>query len=213
MLAMLLQQPVASPALGRVGDAALRDTIKAIASGAEYQREVTSSFASRVLRWLGETISRFLNSIEGTPNGRAIAITALVLLVAIVVARVVIGIRAEQALREGRKPRRPTLAGTIALADAERLAASGDYTAAAHALFAALLATFALRGEVRLHASKTTGDYARELRRRGSSSFKPFQSFRSRYDRVIYGEMECSASDYASLSSDARVLLGAERAA
>lgn len=196
-----------------LGDAAIRDTIAAIASRSEYQRELTSSIASRVMRWLGETISRILSSIDSTPDGRTIAITVLVLLTLVVIARVVIGIRADRELWHQRSPRRPTAAGTIALTDAERLAASGDYTAAAHALFAALLAAFASRGEIRLHASKTTGDYARELRRRGSSSFKPFQSFRSRYDRVIYGEMECSASDYASLSSDARTLLGGERAA
>lgn len=212
MLATL--QPSASPPVpGTWGDAAIRDTIAAIARTSEYQRELTTSIASRVLRWFGDLLESLFTSVRGAPYGREITTAVVALLVAIVVARIVIGVRAERALVAARVPRKATVADLTALADAERLAQAGDFTAAAHALFAALLRACAARGEVRLHPSKTTGDYARELRRRNTPSLRPFQSFRSRYDRVIYGDMQCSAGDYAALSTDARQLLGTERAA
>ena len=218
MLAML--QPPASPpgtapgtAPGTWGDAAIRDTIASIARASEYQRELTTSIASRALRWFGDLLDALFTSVRGAPYGREVTIAVVALLVAIVVARIVIGVRADRALVAARVPRKATGADRSALADAERLAQAGDFTAAAHALFAALLRACAARGEVRLHPSKTTGDYARELRRRNTPSLRPFQSFRSRYDRVIYGDMQCSAGDYAALSTDARQVLGTERAA
>lgn len=211
-------QPPATPApsplaSGAWNDAAIRDTIAAITSTSEYQRELTTSLASRALRWFSDLLDALFTSVRGAPYGREITIAVVALLVALVIARIVLGVRAERALVAARVPRKATVADLSALADAERLAQAGDFTAAAHALFAALLRACAARGEVRLHPSKTTGDYARELRRRNTPSLRPFQSFRSRYDRVIYGDMQCSAGDYAALSSDARQLLGGERAA
>ena len=44
--------------------------------------------------------------------------------------------------------------------------ADGNFNAASHALYAALLERIARSGAVALHASKTGGDYWRELRRR-----------------------------------------------
>lgn len=198
---------------GGWSDAAIRDTIAAIARTSEYQRELTTSLATRALRWLSDLADALFSSVRGAPYGREITIAVVGLLIALVVARVVMGVRAERALLAARVPRKATVADLSALADAERLAQAGDFTAAAHALFAALLRACAARGEVRLHPSKTTGDYARELRRRNTPSLRPFQSFRSRYDRVIYGDMQCSAGDYAALSTDARQLLAPERAA
>ncbi len=212
MLAML--QPSASPpAPGLWSAAAIRDTIAAIANTSEYQRELTSSIASRALRWLGDLLETLFTTVRGAPYGREITIGVVALVVALVAARIVIGVRAERALVAARAPRKASVADITALADAERLAQAGDFTAAAHALFTALLRACAARGEIRLHPSKTTGDYARELRRRNTPSRHVFQSFRSRYDRVIYGNRECSAGDYAALSADARQLLDKERAA
>ncbi len=207
-----MQQPVA-PIPAAQSDGAIRDTIAAIARGAEYQRELTSSIGSRILRWINQQLTHLFDAVSNTPHGRAITIGVLVLLGLLIAARIVIGVRAERAMHGARIARRPSAASAVALTDAERLAAAGDFTAAAHALFDALVATFAARGEVRLHDSKTTGDYARELRRRNSTALRPFQSFRSRYDRVIYGDMQCSASDYEALVTDVQQALGQERAA
>jgi hypothetical protein len=82
---------------------------------------------------------------------------------------------------------------------------------AAHYLCIASLAASARRGEVTLHPAKTTGDYARELRRRGAPSERAFQAFRARYDRVVYDLQHCSAEEYARLIEAARPLLARER--
>lgn len=194
-------------------DAAIRDTITAIAKQTGYQRELGQSAFNRVLRWLWDRFEEFLGALKGVPHGREIALVLLVLVILLIIARIVIGVRAEEnAGRIG--ARGHAQAGrTVSLAEAERLAASGDFTAAAHVLFSALLMAGAARGEFRVHPSKTTGDYVRDLRRKRANWLSPFQSFRSRYDRVIYGEMLCKAEDYDALLSDARNMLARDRAA
>jgi hypothetical protein len=204
-----MQQAAASPWT----DAAIRDTVAAIARQPEYQRALTQSLWDRVARWLIDRVVELFQLVDGTGYGRAVTIAALMLVVGLILVRVAIGISAERALRGEPGGRRVAAGGTAMLSDAERLAAGGDHTAAAHVLFAALLAACAARGEIRLHPSKTTGDYARELRRRNAASLRPFQAFRSRYDRVIYGDLRCSADDYAMLLREARALISREQAA
>lgn len=194
-------------------DAAIRDTIAAIARQSAYQRELGQSALSKILRWMYDRFQDFLNGLKQLPYGREIALVLVVLAVLLIAARIIIGIRAEA--NAGRVVARGQAAGgrNVSLAEAERLAALGEFTAAAHVLFSALLTAGAARGEFRVHPSKTTGDYVRELRRKRAPWLSPFQSFRSRYDRVIYGDMRCSAADYDALLSDARNMLTRERAA
>ena len=204
-----VQQAASSP----WAESAIRDTVASIASNPDYQRALTTSIWDRVVRWILERLGDLFSAIGGTSYGRIITIAALVLVVSLILVRIAIGISAERRLRGDPRPGRATVSGTTMLSDAERLAASGDFTAAAHALFAALLAACAARGELRLHPSKTTGDYARDLRRRNAPSLRGFQSFRSRYDRVIYGDMQVSASEYATLAAEARALILREQRA
>ncbi|MGH7646853.1 MAG: DUF4129 domain-containing protein [Gemmatimonadaceae bacterium] len=82
---------------------------------------------------------------------------------------------------------------------AESLASSGDYTSAAHALYAAMLESAARQREIRLHPSKTVGDYVRELRARSSSLFGRFREFGRSYEVVIYGIGVCDADRYRHL--------------
>lgn len=82
---------------------------------------------------------------------------------------------------------------------AQALAASGDYTGAAHALYAAMLESAARQHEIRLHPSKTVGDYARELRTRSSSLFSRFREFGRSYEVVMYGIGTCDAQRYQHL--------------
>lgn len=84
-------------------------------------------------------------------------------------------------------------------AAAQTLAASGDYTSAAHALYAAMLESAARQQEIRLHPSKTVGDYVRELRTRSSSMFGRFREFGRSYEVVIYGIGTCDAERYQHL--------------
>jgi hypothetical protein len=78
-------------------------------------------------------------------------------------------------------------------------AASGRYAEACHAVYAAVLDTFAREGIVTFHPSKTSGDYGRELRRAGVHVATDFRSFARQFDRVIFGELSVSAEDYARL--------------
>lgn len=194
-------------------DSAIRDTIAAIARDPAYQRDIGQSIMGRAMRWFWTQVDRLMDAVHGLPHGRVIALGVVALLVSLVVARMLIGVRAEQRTR-GRSARTHLqLSRNVSLADAERLAQEGNYTAAAHTLFASVLLAGGARGEFKVHPSKTTGDYARELRRRQGAWLRPFQSFRSRYDRVIYGDMRCTAEDYQALERDARTMLAPKRAA
>ncbi|HVT39069.1 MAG TPA: DUF4129 domain-containing protein [Gemmatimonadaceae bacterium] len=190
---------------------AVHDTVAAIASQAAYRRSMSTTLMNRLLAWVFRLIRDFFDLFGGSGIGRAVTYTLLVVLVLLVVARFVVAARTAQEERLHAGDRGTRARASDPWGDAERLAGSGRYTEAAHALFAALLMGFAARGEVRLHASKTAGDYARELRRRGSPRERAFQAFRFRYDRIIYGEGQCSTDDYTELLREARPLL--ERAA
>jgi hypothetical protein len=82
---------------------------------------------------------------------------------------------------------------------AQSLAAAGDYTAAAHALYLALLDGLARREQLRLHPSKTVGDYLRELRARSSTLLPTVRDFARAYELIAYGFRECDAERYARL--------------
>ncbi|MFI5312161.1 MAG: DUF4129 domain-containing protein [Gemmatimonadales bacterium] len=192
---------------------AVHDSVAAIARQAEYQRSLSTTLWQQFWNWFNRLVGEFFDLFRGSAAGRNVTAALVALLAVLVIARFVIAARAareEAGPRDVRTARRGT---TDAWTDAERFAAAGRFTEAAHALLAALLSAFAARGEVRLHASKTAGDYARELQRRGSTAQHDFFAFRKRYDGVIYGVGACSADEYAALLSDARPLLGLPYAA
>ncbi|MDQ6610911.1 MAG: DUF4129 domain-containing protein [Gemmatimonadota bacterium] len=194
-------------------DKAIRDTVAAIGRQAAYQREFSTSLWDKILRWIFQRIADLFAAVSQLQYGRLILYSLLVFAVLLIVARLALGIKAERNSRT--VVRRPGLSVGAAslMADAERFAAEGSYTRAAHLLFSALVTAGAARGELRLHPSKTTGDYARELRRRNATWYNPFQQFRSRYDRVIFGNTECTADDYDALRQVVRGVLSAARAA
>ena len=82
---------------------------------------------------------------------------------------------------------------------AQELAAAGDFTRAAHALYLALLEGLARREEVRVHPAKTIGDYLRELRSRSSALLPKVRDFARLYELVAYGFSECDADRYQRL--------------
>ena len=90
---------------------------------------------------------------------------------------------------------------------AQSLAAAGDYTAAAHALYLALLEGLARSEQLRLHPSKTVGDYLRELRARSSSLLPTVRDFARAYELIAYGFRECDAERYARLHALASVVI------
>jgi hypothetical protein len=185
---------------------AVRDTVAAIARQDAYERSFTTTLWQRIWRTLTEWLDRFLGLFEDSETTRWITIALIALLVALILARVAIVLftaRDEAASA----PRQASARVRDARAEAERLAAAGRFTEAAHALLAAILASLADRGQLRLHESKTTGDYARELDRNASPLRGAFRTFRRRYDRVIYGVGECSADEFDALRRDAEPAL------
>ena len=96
-------------------------------------------------------------------------------------------------------PMRAGLRSRDAWTLAQELAAEGDFTGAAHALYVALLGNLARRDLLRLHPSKTIGDYLRELRRRPTAPFDAVREFARTYELVAYGLRPCAADRYARL--------------
>lgn len=178
-----------------------------------YLRSTRRTLLNRFTEWLGQRIRELLDLIPPITFGREILLSIAVLLVLVLVVRLIMRWRADQELMAGVGTTRGRGTRFDPWLEAQRLAASGDHLAAAQALCAALLGACARRGEVVLHQSKTTGDYAREMRRRNAPSLPAFQRFRARYDRVIYDAHACDATEYAALLSAATPLLQTDRAA
>jgi hypothetical protein len=193
--------------------AAVRDTVAAIADDADYDRSLSRSVWEAIADWIIRHLMELFSMLPSFGAARFLIVALSVLLVVLIVARIVLQARARREFWAGERADARRGRAVDPWVEAERLAGAGAYLDAAHHLCAALLAASARRGEVTLHPAKTTGDYAREMRRRGAASERAFQRFRTRYDRVVYDAQACSAEDYAGLVDEARPLLIRERAA
>jgi hypothetical protein len=146
-----------------------------------------------------------------------VAIAAALVLAILVIGRIVYAGRLRaQADEELARSEIDTRTAVDPWRETERLAAAGQYTEAAHALYRAVIVALASRQFVRAHSSKTSGDYARELRRRDATAEAPFRRFGARYDRIIYGTGVCDAENYHALRDEAAIVLAVtdrERAA
>lgn len=176
-----------------------------------YQRKFNESIWDRFVTWLLSLLRDFVDWLPELEISPWVPVLLAVVLAILVIARMATASRSRATWQEAQASG-PTRRAD-AWREAERLAAAGDHTAAAHALCEALLLSCAARGELRLHPSKTTGDYARELRRRPAPSAPGFQRFRARYDRVLYDLQRCSPEDYDALLSEARPIIAEGRAA
>ena len=188
MLAALLQgTPAQWPA------SAVHDTVAAIAGGSMYRRSIRQSLLDRAFLWLADAIERIVGFVRTLPSSRAIGLTILGIIVAAVVLRLVIAAMArdETGARAGR--RGGARAGEDPFVEADRLAAAGRYEEAAHAQYRGVLLALARTERLRLDPSKTSGDYARELRARGSAAYQPFRTFSRRFDVAVFGHGGCDA--------------------
>ena len=195
---MLLQHPVP--------DSVIRATADTVFSQSAYNR---FSLWQRFWGWVFDLFRRawalldpLLSALRRSPVLYWTVIVLLGLLVLAIVGRAVYLWRQRRlfdaaALAWERSPLRQ--AGRDPWSAAEELSARGDYTGAAHALYAALLESAAQRGQIRLHPSKTAGDYVRELRNRSSAIFALFRDFARSYETVIYGIGTCDAERYRRL--------------
>jgi hypothetical protein len=188
--------------------AAIHDTVAAIVKQTAYRRSLGTTLMDRVMSWIADTYARLVETLGTVPHGRIVATIAAATLALLVVARIAYASRLRAvsatslASRRGRSATSPD-----PWREAEQLAAAGQFTEAAHALYRGTVAMLAAQGLVRRHDSKTSGDYARELRRKGAPAYAAFRRFGARYDRIIYGTGTCDASGYDALLADARAVL------
>jgi hypothetical protein len=168
-----------------------------------YHRSFWSSLGGRLLLELGRLAMRMIEAMRGIPGGRTTVLTVLALLLALIVWRLFLAAEWGDEMLMRRKGTGARATRIDPWTESERLAAEGDYMGAAHALYQAVLRRLAASERVRVHASKTSGDYARDLRRRGSPLAASFQRFGRRFDHVVFGKSVCTADDYAALRQDA----------
>jgi hypothetical protein len=183
----LLQRPEWPPT-------AVHDTIAAIARGIEYRRSIRQSLFDRAFVWLAQALERLINYIRHLPSSRTIGLTILGLIVAAIIARLVISSLARDEAGPRARRGRAVGADEDPFLAAERFAADGRFDDAAHALYHGVLLSVARSDRVRLDPSKTSGDYARELRVRGSASSQPFRAFSRRFDIAVFGHGVCDAA-------------------
>ncbi len=173
---------------------AVHDTVAAIARGLEYRRSLRQSLLDRAFLWLARAIERLIDFIRHLPSSRTIGLTILGLIVVAIVARLVISAIARDESNTRLRRSRGVAAGEDPFVAAERLAGEGRFEDAAHALYHGVLLALARSDRLRLDPSKTSGDYARELRARGSASYQPFRDFARRFDIAVFGHGGCDAA-------------------
>lgn len=200
--------PLPGPA--PIPDEAIRDTMEAVFAQAGFTRarpSWLSSLADRVWAWIWDLLRAILRPLLETRSDNPVLfwlmVSVFVLILAGILGRLTWvswqrrkrGIDARPAFPSAGAPRFAGDPWTVA----QRLAADGNYTDAAHALYVALLEATARRGGVKLHPSKTAGDYVRELRQRSSALFGRFRDFARAYEYVVYGTGHCDRERYERL--------------
>jgi Domain of unknown function (DUF4129) len=175
-----------------------------------YNRSISGSVLDRITEWLGRQLVHAVGIISHTPGRRwAFAIALLCVVIAMIVHAVTSRV-GDAARAEWTGARRRGESNGDPWALAQRLAAAGDYTEAAHALYQGLLRALARRDNIRLHESKTVGDYSRELRARASQRSAPFREFARTYEVVVYGLGTCDRDRYDRLHSLAQAITTAQ---
>ncbi len=185
-------------------DETIRETARQVYRSAEYNRfsiwERLWGFASDLFsRFVAFVVQALESVVPRTGVGRTMLLILLVALVALAVWLGALWWRRRDARRRVERRQHAGRDAVATLRSAEELASRGLFTDAAHALYTALLVTVSQRGHIRMHHSKTIGDYVRELRRRTPALFSRFREFSRTYELVIYGLGECDRERYERL--------------
>jgi hypothetical protein len=153
-----------------------------------------------IRHWIWSLLAPIFRAVSGSPISKAIVIGIAIVLVLGIFAHLLFGGSVPGASDGPWRRRGGAGDETDAWTLAQRFAAEGQYTEAAHALYTALLARVSSRVSLRLHPSKTAGDYARDLRGSAPSLFGPFREFARSYEVVIYGLGFCDQQRFQKLS-------------
>jgi hypothetical protein len=191
----------------------VHDTVAAVARDVVYRRALGNSVFDRLANWLGQLLARIVRAFRGAGIPRGFGYAIITLIVLLVIARLIIAARARDDGVGARRRRTRAAPGDDPFQSAERLASEGRFEDAAHALYRGVLLALARGERLRLDPSKTSGDYARDLRARGSSAHQPFRAFARRFDVAVYGHGPIDAALIADLWRLASPFLPRERAA
>ena len=191
--------------------AAVRDTLAAVFRQPAFDRSLRETLWRRLRDWFGALFDRINAALAESPVAFWTARVLLALAVALVVGRAAyLGWAWWRERERHATPRTTGRRGTTGdpWLRAQEEAAAGRYTEAAHLLYQALLQLLAGRERLRLHPSKTVGDYARELRARSSTAFPAFRDFARDYEIVVYDLQACDRQRYERLRDLAHPLAG-----
>jgi len=188
--------------------AQVHDTIAAIVARPEFATGQRRSLFSRFVQFVIAELTELFRLARGSIDGWIIVAAAALVIGVVVISRII----ADRRLATRRRLR--SAAGVHgsrrdAWAAARELAARGEFADASHALYSAVLETLARSGTIRFHASKTGGDYARELRRAGVPIASEFRSFARELDRVVYGRVSVTRSEFDGLLAAAEQIANA----
>ena len=199
--------PALQTVAGRFTAAQIHDTVAAIARQRQYAVPVRQSIVGRVLLSIFRWFRDLFLQIKAWPDAPYLLIAAAVLLIFVVAGRILIDRRAKASRAAGAGLRALGGEARDYWALAAQLDASGNHLEACHAVYIAVLDSITRSGVVRFHASKTSGDYARELRRRGSPQAADFANFARQSERCMYGWSAPTHDDYAQLARSAESLV------
>ena len=191
----------------------IHDTVAAIARQAAYATPIRQSILGRLLQTIFRWFRDLLLDIKAWPGARYLLIAAAVVLILIVAGRIIVAQRMESRRRAG--------AGLRAIGGERRdywvlaaeLDAGGNHVAACHAIYVGVLDALARAGTVKFHVSKTGGDYARDLRRRGAPIAAEFASFAREFDRSVYGWAAPTHDDFVRLARAGEAIVSRRAAA
>ena len=181
----------------------IHDTVAAIARQSAYAIPVRQSLFARALRWVINRIADILGAFGSSRDARVVVIATVAVVVLTVVARFVVVRRADFRRRTGTSLRAIGSVRRDYWAVANELAAANNFAGACHAVYLAVLDTLARSGALTLHASKTPGDYTRELRQRRSGAAAEFRAFARQFEAAVYGPTVPVAATYEALRQSA----------
>lgn len=191
---------------------AIRDTIAAVFRQPAFDRGARETLWNRFWEWVKAVTA----SLLGPGSGRlstALLVAVALLLIAIMLRYAFLAYQRREQVALVRRTGGARRGRQDPWAAAQEAAARGQFTEAAHALYAALLLAVAARERLRIDPAKTIGDYARELRARSSALFTRFRDFARSYEVVIYGLGSCDRERYERLRALAAPLVVPERQA
>lgn len=195
---------------GAHGSEAVRDTIARVFDAAPYNQSARQTIGGYILEAIFRFFRRIFDAVNSSDATRSLAIWVGFSVLALIVARAIYVAIHGETLRAtaGGDTRGSKAPGESAWAAAQHAASTGDYTQAAHFLYAALIQSLAQRERLRLHSSKTAGDYARDLRSKSSPAWSPFRRFVQAFEFIAYGRRECSREEFERLRALAEPVMG-----